>query len=57
MKEGSEAHHKLVTKAHREIEEEHNLESLTIPTTMPLDVMGRLHPKQFYLENYLSNVI
>ena len=26
MKEGSEAHHKLVTKAHREIEEEHNLE-------------------------------
>ena len=45
--ERSQAHHKLVTKTHREIEEEHNVERAlhATPTTMSLGAMGRLHPK------------
>ena len=30
-------------------------ESPKTATTMPLDAMGKLHTKQFYLENYLGN--
>ena len=45
--ERSQAHRKLVSKTHREIEEEHNVERAlhTTPTTMSLGAMGRLHPK------------
>ena len=48
-KEGSQAHHKLVTKTHREIEEEHNLERA-------LQLQLQCHWVQWegYIQNHFS---